>query len=68
MFQSEKMLGLELEKQMFFEYDGEESPDITNDYELRKFMFSPDSTPIMYLDELQAVGAKQIKGLTLVGR
>jgi hypothetical protein len=51
------MLGLELEKQMYFEYDGEERPEITNDYELRKFMYSPDSTPIMYLDELQTIGA-----------
>ena len=41
---------------MFFEYDGEESPEITDEYELRKFMYSTESSPIMNLDEKQTIG------------
>lgn len=45
---------------MFFEFDGEERDEITTEYELRQFMYSKESTPILYLEDIQTVGVHQI--------
>ena len=39
-FYSGKLENLEIAKQMFFEFDGHEQDEITNEFELRKFMYS----------------------------
>ena len=59
-FKSSKLENLEIEKQMFFEFDGEERDEITTEYELRQFMYSKESTPILYLEDTQTVGVHQI--------
>lgn len=51
-FYSGKLEKLEIAKQMFFEFDGHERNEITNEFELRKFMYSKESHPILYLEDI----------------